>query len=417
MRKMTCDVAVIGGGAAGMFAAAIASEYGVKTALFEKNQYLGRKLGITGKGRCNITNNVPVRDVIANIPNNGKFLYSAMNAFSPEDTMNFFERIGVKLKTERGNRVFPQSDKAAQVVTALRNYLINNHVEIINEKAEKIITDGQAAVGVRTENTEVKCKCVILATGGLSYPKTGSTGDGYEMAKKLGHSVTGLRPSLVPLEEAGDKCAKMQGLSLRNVSFSVYNSKNKEVFSGFGEMLFTHFGVSGPLVLSASAHMRDMDREKYYGLIDLKPALDDKKLDLRILRDFEKYSNRDIENALTDLIHKTMIPAVIEASGIPNDTKANSITREQRARLLHNIKNFRVDIKGPRPIDEAIVTSGGVNIKEINPSTMESRLVPGLYFAGEIIDADAYTGGFNLQIAWATGYAAGCSAAMRVLEQ
>lgn len=417
MRKMTSDIVIIGGGAAGMFAAAAASDYGAKVILFEKNEHVGRKLGITGKGRCNLTNNCSVNEVISNIPNNGRFLFSALNAFTPDDTMLFFERIGVKLKTERGNRVFPVSDKAAEVVSALRKYIIARGVSIVNEAVTDIDISEGMVMGVFTENTYAGCKNIIIATGGLSYPKTGSTGDGYRFAKKAGHTVTYLKPSLVPLVEKGHICAKMQGLSLKNVKLYVYNQNDKLIYSDFGEMLFTHFGISGPLVLSASSHMRDFKNNNYYVKIDLKPALDEKKLDLRILRDFEKFSNRDFENSLFELLPKKMIPVAVEMSGVPGNIKVNSITKQQRSDLLSVIKGFRIDISGPRGIEEAIITSGGVCVKEIDPSNMASKLVSGLYFAGEILDVDAYTGGFNLQIAWSTAYVSGCDAALNSLSE
>lgn len=416
MRKMMSDIVIVGGGAAGMFAAAIASELGSKVTLFERNKYLGRKLGITGKGRCNLTNNCSSKEVIENTPKNGRFLYSALDSFSPEDTMRFFERLGVRLKTERGGRVFPVSDKAAQVVSALRDYIVKQNVKIINQRVTDIeISDG-SITAVNTEDLSVECKAVIIATGGLSYPATGSTGDGYKFAQKAGHTISEPVPSLVPLREAGNVCEKLQGLSLKNVQLKVFNSKNKLIFSDFGEMLFTHFGLSGPIILSASSHMRDFKNQKYYAKIDLKPALDEKKLDQRIVRDFEKYSNRDFENSLSDLLPRKMIPVVVELSGISPYQKVNSVTKEQRSKLVSLLKGFQVDILGPYSIESAIITSGGVNTKEVNPSTMESRLVSGLYFAGEVLDVDAYTGGFNLQIAWSTAYTAAISAAMKILS-
>ena len=415
MRKMNSDLVIIGGGAAGMFAAAVACSYGIDITLFERNEYLGRKLGITGKGRCNITNNTSVKEMIENIPGNGRFLYSALNNFTPSDTMEFFEGLGVKLKTERGARVFPESDKASEVVSALRNFILSHGVRVINERVSDVRHE-ECGFSVNTAETEMHCKRVIISTGGLSYPRTGSTGDGYEFAKSFGHTVTELRGSLVPLEEKGEICSKMQGLSLKNVKLSILDSNGRIVFSDFGEMLFTHFGISGPLVLSASAHMRDFKNQRYYAKIDLKPALDEKKLDLRILRDFEKYANRDFENSLVDLLPRKMIPVIVELSGIPPETKVNSVTKEQRRRLLTLIKEFTVEISGPCPIDSAIVTSGGVSLKEIVPQTMESKLVPGLYFAGEILDVDAYTGGYNLQIAWSTAYAAANAAASEILS-
>lgn len=407
MRKMTADVAVVGGGAAGMLAAITAAERGLRVVLFERNQYVGRKLGITGKGRCNITNCCDVRTFMENVPTNGRFLYSAVNGFSPEDAMAFFEGLGIRLKVERGNRVFPVSDKAAEVVGLLREKLRKCGVPIVHERVVDIELEGGAVSAVVTEQTRCACAAAVVCTGGLSYSKTGSTGDGYRFAEKAGHRIIEPKPSLVPLECAETFCGEMQGLSLKNVRLSVYNGKGKCIFSELGEMLFTHYGVSGPLVLSASAHMRDFQKDHYTISLDLKPGLDRKKLDQRILRDFEKYANRDFGNALGDLANRLMIPVLIRRSGIPPETKVHSVTKEQRANLLELLKDFRLEVSGPRPVEEAIITSGGVDVREIDPKTMESKRVKGLYFAGEIIDVDAYTGGFNLQIAWSTGRAAG----------
>lgn len=405
------DVIVIGGGAAGMLAAALSAEYGATTALIEKNEFMGRKLRITGKGRCNVTNNSPVRQVIDNIPTGGKFLYGAISSFSPEDVMFMFqEEMGIPLKTERGGRVFPVSDKAQDVVDALFRRVKKSGAQIIRATAKEIIAEDGAVTGVKTDKGSYQCKSVILCTGGASYPLTGSDGGGYKMAAKLGHTIVEPKPSLVPLVSDDEDCAQMQGLSLRNVSVKVVDDGKKPVFEGFGELLFTHFGVSGPLVLSASSHMRDFKNKKYRLQIDLKPALDEKTLDARILRDFESMSNRDFANALGGLASRMMIPVLIKRSGIPPETKVHSITREQRKRLLELFKCFEIEIAGPRPIAEAIITSGGVDTKEINPKTMESKLVSGLFFAGEIIDADAYTGGYNLQIAWSTAKAAAMNA-------
>ena len=405
------DVIVIGGGAAGMLAASMSAEFGSNVALIEKNEFLGRKLRITGKGRCNVTNNSPVRQVIENIPTGGKFLYGAISSFSPEDVMFMFqEEMGIPLKTERGGRVFPVSDKATDIVDALYRKVKNAGVKIIRAAAKEILAENGAVKGVKTDKGSYECKSVILCTGGASYPLTGSDGSGYIMARKLGHTVIEPRPSLVPLVEDGEYCAKMQGLSLKNVAVRVFDDGKKPVFEGFGEMLFTHFGVSGPLALSASSHMRDFKNKQYRMEIDLKPALDEKTLDARLLRDFESMSNRDFANVLGGLASRMMIPVLIERSGIPPETKVHSITREQRRKLLELLKCFEIKISGPRPISEAIITSGGVDTKEISPKTMESKLISGLYFAGEIIDADAYTGGYNLQIAWSTARAAAMNA-------
>ena len=425
MSKNEYDVIVIGGGAAGMFGSAAAADRGSRVLLLERNERVGRKLSITGKGRCNLTNDCSVGEVLENIPTGGRFLFSALNGFSPSDTIRFFRSIGVPLKTERGNRVFPQSDKAADIVDALSSYAANSGVTQRRCRVRGLTMENGRITGVSTPEGNITCASVILATGGLSYPDTGSTGDGYVMAKSCGHTVTALRGSLVPLvakadiceraQSLADKahaCAKMQGLTLKNVRLCVRDGAKKPVFEDFGELLFTHFGLSGPLALSASAHMRDFDNKEFYVEIDLKPALDEKKLDLRILRDFEKKSNRDFSNSLGDLLNRLMIPVIVEKSGIPPDTKVHSVSREQRHNLIKLLKSFRIDIAGPRPIEEAIVTSGGVETLEINPKTMESKIVKGLYFAGEIINADAYTGGFNLQIAWSTSHAAGNSAAM-----
>jgi len=404
------DVAVIGGGAAGMLASCIAAEGGASVLLLEQNGELGKKLCITGKGRCNLTNDCPAPEVLENIPTGGRFLHSAVNGFGTGDVISLFESLGVPLKTERGARVFPQSDKASDIVDALAGHMKTTGVRIVRCKALELVADNGRITGVRTSEGLVDTPAVILATGGMSYPRTGSAGDGYKMARRLGHNVTPLRGSLVPLVAEPGLCARMQGLTLKNVRLSVYDGGKKPVFEDFGELLFTHFGISGPLTLSASAHMRDFAGKKYYIHIDLKPALDEKKLDLRILRDFEKYSNRDFSNALGDLLSRLMIPVIVEKSGIPPKLKPHTISREQRLNLGRLIKAFRIDIDSPRPIEEAIITSGGVDLREINPKTMESKLVRGLYFAGEILDADAYTGGYNLQIAWSTAVAAGRAA-------
>ncbi len=405
---------IIGGGAAGLMAACAAAEkYGGRAVtVIEKNRRPGRKLMITGKGRCNVTNNCDRDTLISNVPANGRFLFSAFSDFGTADTMEFFEKRGVPLKTERGNRVFPVSDKASDIVDALVNTVRKSGVKILTAEAEEILTDNFAVTGVRTRDGGIlEADSVILATGGMSYPVTGSTGDGYEMAGMLGHTVTPLKASLVPLNVKQGFCSRLSGLSLKNVTLTVYESgRKKPVFSELGEMLFTHFGISGPLVLSASAHMRKMGSAEYVAYIDLKPALDEQKLDSRILRDFEGEKNRDFANSLDKLLPKSIIPVIISLSGIVPDTKVNQISREQRARLCGVLKALRLDITGFRPIEEAIITGGGISVKEINPSTMESKLVSGLFFAGEIIDADAYTGGFNLQIAFSTGHLAGKNA-------
>ena len=409
--KIKADVVVIGGGASGMMAAASAAESGLKVVLVEKNSKLGRKLRITGKGRCNLTNNCDVKTIIENVPKNGKFLYSALNGLSPTDTIELFEDYGLPLKTERGRRVFPVSDSAHDVVNALENMLKSKGVIVKQADVKGILTKNNICTGVSASEGDIQAKSVILCTGGLSYPKTGSTGDGHRMLKELGHTVTKCSPSLVPLESSDDFCSEMQGFSLKNVMLSVIDDKNETVFREQGEMLFTHFGASGPLVLSASAHMRDLGKRRYKLSVDLKPGLDEKKLDMRILRDFQKYSNREFKNALGDLAGRMMIPVLIKRSGIPGETKVNAVSKAERHRLVKLFKAFEVDITKARPIDEAIVTSGGLSVKEVNPKTMESKLISGLYIAGELLDVDGYTGGYNLQIAWSTGRQAGKSAA------
>ena len=394
---------MIGGGPAGMMCAYQAAGRGVKTLLLESNDKLGRKLRITGKGRCNLTNNCDVKTMMANIPGDGRFLYSALNRFGPA-----FEDAGLPLKTERGNRVFPQSDNANDVAATIASLCRKAGVRTVKTRAKQIITENGAVAGVMTEMGYIPCRAAAVCTGGLSYPLTGSTGDGYRFAEELGHTVTARRPSLVPLESRDDYCAEMQGFAPKNVTLSAYED-GKLIYKELGEMLFTHFGVSGPLVLSASAHMRRMGEAEYRMSIDLKPGLDEKKLDARILRDFEKYANRDFKNSLGDLAGHSMIPVLVRLSGIPEEKPVHDITRAERLRLLELLKAFPVSVSGFRPIDEAIVTAGGVSTREVNPRTMESKLVSGLYFAGEVLDLDAYTGGFNLQIAWSTGYVAGNS--------
>ena len=403
---MNYDGIIIGGGPAGMFAAITAAEQGQKVLLLERNDRLGKKLLITGKGRCNVTNNCTEQEVLQNTPRNGRFLYSAMTAFPPEKTMAFFESRGCALKTERGNRVFPVTDRSQSVLECLQRELRRLGVTVKTARVQQILTEAGAVSGVQTQNEKIPADWVILATGGASYPTTGSTGDGYAMAKVLGHTVVEPQGSLVPLETAGEDCQDMQGLSLRNVAVKLVNAKGKVLYKDFGELLFTHFGVSGPTVLSASCHLKG---EGCCLVIDLKPALEENKLDDRILRDLELYQNRAMENALTDLLPRSMIPVVLRRLEIDPQMQANSLTRQKRRALVELLKNFRVEITGKRPVAEAIITSGGIKVSEIDPKTMESKKVPGLYFAGEIIDCDAYTGGFNLQIAWATAYAAGKS--------
>jgi len=402
------DAIIIGGGAAGLMAAWAASQNGKEVLLLEKNKLLGKKLLITGKGRCNVTNNCTTEEFMANIPSNAKFLYSAYSRFSCIETMRFFEERGVKLKTERGNRVFPESDKAKDIVLAFERALKNDFIEIKNDKAKELIIENGEIKGVKCEDGEYFASSVLVATGGKSYPLTGSTGDGYDFAKQAGHTITPLVPSLVPIVSKESFPAEMMGLSLKNVVLSLKDSQTgKILFSEMGEMLFTHFGVSGPLVLSASAHIRKMQPDRYLLVIDLKPSLSEEKLDLRIQRDFSDNLNKDFINSLGKLLPAKMIPVVARLSGIPANTKVNQITKKQRAELVKLLKNFTITAKAFRPIEEAIITGGGVNVSEINPKTMESKLVKGLYFAGEVLDVDAYTGGFNLQIAFSTGYTAG----------
>ena len=400
------ELIVIGGGAAGLMCAVTAAGRGVKVTLLEPNAKLGRKLRITGKGRCNLTNNCDVRTFMENIPGDGRFLYSAVNRFGMREVMAFFEDNGLPLKTERGNRVFPVSDNANDVAELLARLVKSRGVEVRHTAAKEILLSDGAVCGVVTGEGTVLCRAAAVCTGGLSYPLTGSTGAGYRFAETLGHTVTPRRPSLVPLESHDDYCAEMQGFAPKNVTLSAYED-GKLICRELGEMLFTHFGVSGPLVLSASAKMRRMGSAVYTLRIDFKPGLDEKKLDARLLRDFEKYANREFKNALGDLVGRSMIPVLVRLSGIDGDKPVREITRQERHKLLELLKAFPVSVAGFRPIDEAIVTAGGVSTKEIDPRTMESRRVKGLYFAGEVLDLDAYTGGFNLQIAWSTGYVAG----------
>ena len=405
---MRFDGIVIGGGPAGMFAAITAADRGQRVLLLEKNGRLGKKLLITGKGRCNVTNCCTGQEVLQNTPRNGRFLYSAMTAFPPEKTMAFFEAHGCPLKTERGNRVFPVTDRSQSILDCLQNELRRARVTVRDEAAAEILTKDGRVTGVKTAAAFYEAAWVILATGGVSYPATGSTGDGYRMAAALGHTIIPQEGNLVPLESGDPDCAEMQGLSLRNVGVKLLSEKGKVLYQDFGELLFTHFGVSGPTVLSASCHLKG---EGCRLVLDLKPALDESKLDSRILRDLEVYQNRSMENALTDLLPRSMIPVMLRRAEIPPQLQANSLTRQKRRTLVELMKAFSIAISGKRPVSEAIITSGGVKVGEVNPKTMESKLAPGLFFAGEILDCDAYTGGFNLQIAWATAYAAGISAA------
>ena len=398
------DGIIIGGGPAGMFASIIAAQQGSKVLLLERNERLGKKLLITGKGRCNVTNDCSAQEVLQNIPRNGRFLFSAVENYPPSKIMDFFETNGCHLKVERGNRVFPITDKSSSVLECLRNVMHRSGVHDRNDRVKEILVGENGVTGVKTERDAISARWVILATGGVSYPTTGSTGDGYDMARKLGHTIIEPEGSLVPLECAGEDCQDMQGLSLRNVGVKLINAKNKVLYKDFGELLFTHFGISGPTVLSSSAHLKG---DNCRLVIDLKPALDESKLNDRILRDLDQYKNRSMENALTDLLPRSMIPVVLRRLQIPGDMQANSLTKQQRRGLVELLKSFPLEITGKRPVAEAIITSGGIKTSEIDPKTMASKKIPGLYFAGEIIDCDAYTGGFNLQIAWATAYAAG----------
>lgn len=402
-------IAVIGGGAAGMFAAGYAATLGADVTLFERNPLLGKKLGITGKGRCNVTNNCAPDEFIKNVTANGKFLYSAINRFPPEDTMEFFESLGVPLKTERGNRVYPESDHATDIVLALKNNCIRKGVHIVTDRIISLLKNEDGSLsGVASEKKEyLGFDAVIICTGGVSYPVTGSTGDGYTLAKSVGHTVTPLIPSLVGLTSDDDICSATMGLSLKNIAISVTDTaKKKVVYKDFGEMLFCHFGVSGPVILSASAHLRPMEKHRYVISIDLKPALDAQTLDRRLLSDFDKFKNRNFANAFDELLPSKLREPFIKLCGIAPDKKINVVTAEERKRIVALLKNLSVKVTGFRPISEAIVTGGGVSIKEIEPHTMRSKLCPNLYFAGEVMDLDAYTGGFNLQIAFATAHAA-----------
>jgi predicted Rossmann fold flavoprotein len=400
---MKFDGIVVGGGPAGMFAAITAAKNGANVLLLERNDRLGKKLLITGKGRCNVTNHCSWQEVMQNIPRNGRFLFSALENFPPEEIESFFENAGCALKVERGNRVFPVSDKSQSVLDALKNELRKTRVTVKTARVRSLLIEDDRIVGVQTDTENFYANWVILATGGLSYPTTGSTVDGYRMAEEVGHTVTALEGSLVPLCVDGSDCPDMQGLSLRNVAVKLLDGKGKVLYKDFGELLFTHFGLSGPMALSASAHLKG---EGCQLIIDLKPALDEAKLNDRILRDLQMYQNRTMENALTDLLPRSMIPVALRRAEIDSQLQANSLKKEQRRALVTLLKNFSFTISGKRPVEEAIITTGGIKVGEVNPKTMESKKLPGLYFAGEILDCDAYTGGFNLQIAWATAYAA-----------
>ena len=407
-------VAVIGGGAAGLVAAGEAAMYGAEVTLFEHNERLGKKLVITGKGRCNLTNLCDVNEFLSNVAVNPQFLYSALNYFTPHDTMRFFEELGVELKVERGRRVFPASDKSFDIVDALRKFVNINRVKILYEKVSDIIIENNKITGLRTEKRDYLFDSVVICTGGVSYPSTGSTGDGYIFGRKAGHNIIPPKPSLVPLEIKERFCSDLMGLSLKNVLVSLYENKNnnseKKIFYEMGEMIFTHFGISGPLVLSLSSHIRDtggISEDKYIVKIDLKPALNEQQLDKRILSDFAENINKSYKNALNQLLPQKLIPVIVKLSEINPEAKVNEITKIERLRLVYSLKNFKLTVKKFRPIDEAIITSGGIDVKEIIPNRMESKLVKGLFFAGEVIDVDAYTGGYNLQIAFSTGKLAG----------
>ena len=405
-------VAVIGGGAAGMMAAIKAAENGAEVTLIERNDRPGKKLRITGKGRCNVTNACDTKEFLNHVPTNPRFLYSALSCFSTEDTVAFFEEAGVPLKVERGRRVFPVSDRAEDIVNALVKRVKAAGVKIVTGRVDGIEARDGAVCGCRIGQRLIEADAVIIATGGRSYPGTGSDGDGYRLAGELGHNVTPLIPSLVPLTSKSKICPSLQGLSLRNVALKVTDTTTgKTAYEDFGEMMFTHFGMTGPMILSASAHLSELSAGRYEAHIDLKPALDEKTLDARILSDFAKYANKDFINALSDLLPAKLIPVVVGLTGIDERKKVNSVTKEERGVLVRTVKDLRIRIDGFRPIAEAIVTKGGIDVKQIDPKTMESKLVSGLYFAGEVIDVDAYTGGYNLQIAFATGALSGQSAA------
>lgn len=403
-------VVVIGGGAAGLIAAGTCAKTENEVILIEKNDILGKKLLITGKGRCNITNDTDIENMISMYPVNGKSLYSALYTFTNDDIISLIESYGVKTKVERGGRVFPESDKSSDVVRALKKYALQKNTKLIKDTVKTLLIKEGRIEGVKTKTDIIKCDRVIVCTGGKSYPGTGSTGDGYKFAKLAGHTIVPLKPSLVPVNIKEDWVKQLMGLSLKNISIKAYNKNNKKVYDNFGEMMFTHFGISGPVVLSMSAHLNEDD--EYSIAIDLKPALSTEQLDNRLLRDFEKYNNKHIINSLGDLLPKALIPVVINLAQIPPHKTVNTITRTQRHKLIGVIKGLTMTFEGFRPIEEAIVTSGGVKVSEINTSTMESKIVKGLYFAGEVIDIDGYTGGYNLQAAFSTGYLAGMNASV-----
>ena len=412
-RGNTLHVIVVGGGASGLLAAGFAAEAGARVTLIERNERPARKVMITGKGRCNLTNDCDLPELIAHVPQNGRFLYSAFRAFMPRDMMELVEAQGVPLKVERGNRVFPVSDKAVDVVDALASFARERGVQMVHDCVTELIIDNNTCRGVRGESgDEYPADAVIVCTGGMSYPATGSTGDGYALAQRAGHTIVPPRGSLVPLVSDDAVCLQAQGLSLKNCALTVTDTHTgKIIYTDFGEMLFTHFGVSGPMVLSASAHMRGTEEDRYRLSIDLKPALSPEELDRRLVRDFQEYRNLDLQNALSRLLPRSLIAPVLTRAGLTGSTKCHSVTREQRAALASVVKSLTISIRGPRPVEEAIVTSGGVSVKEIEPGSMQSKLCRNLYFAGEVLDVDAYTGGFNLQIAFSTGVAAGRHAA------
>ena len=412
MDRIIADCVIVGGGAAGMMAAGTAAEIhsNMHFVLLEKNLFPGRKILITGKGRCNVTNNCDLDNLLKNVVTNSRFLFSAFSSFMPSDTIDFFESLGVPLKTERGNRVFPVSDHSYDIVDALKRYCNKNNISHLHGEIETVcVENGKVSKCILSDGTEIKCGSVIIATGGMSFPGTGSTGDGYRIASALGHTIIPLKPSLVPLDvEESAICSDLEGLSLKNTRITLKRN-GKKVFSDFGELVFTSSGLSGPIILSASAHCLKGDLI----ILDLKPAIDEHTLDLRLISDFEKYANKNFSNALDDLLPKKLIPVIVNLSGISPYKKVNSVTKSERNDLCRLLKELTFTVKNLRPISEAIVTSGGVSVKEINPKTMESKLVENLYFAGEVIDCDAYTGGFNLQIAFSTGRLAGLSVAKK----